>query len=466
MQSRNTQHLQEEIDRILAGMDSTGQDGNPKEDQQELDTNIPDASLEDEPRITLHVHEFTDGVFLSTHETLDFDETEYIDTTLAGAAPPAEQEPEAPQVKESRGNWFAYAPISVLLLMIFSSLALQTHLILNPPIAQITIIPKSAQVSLSTTLSIGRVLAPLTLSQSATASASGRGHQDPKQAQGSITFYNGQLNNVFIPAGTQFTGNDGTQIVTDQDANIPSASPPTEGQVTVPAHAINAGTQGNIPARDINTACCATAVLAINLTPFHGGADERDFHFVTKSDIENAAIPLKSALTQSVTAALKTQLRTQEQLQILPCTPQVSADHNVNEEADQVKVTATLTCSGVAYNENTLQQQATKLLTSQALKELGSGYSLYGTIQVTVNHATATHNNPPLVLSLQGIWTYALSGREQQRIKTLIAGKTYKKALQILRALPGIESVSMAWDENMKLPKNSRYIRLVLITGI
>ena len=254
----------------------------------------------------------------------------------------------------------------MLLLVLFSFL----HLLFFPPLAHITLILKFQEVSTETSLQTGRILAPLQLSQSATVATTGRGHQDPKQATGTITFYNGQLNSVFIPAGTPFTGNDGTQIVTDQDANIPSANPPIEGQASVLAHAVNAGTQGNIPARDINTACCATAVLAVNLTPFQGGANERNFPFVTKADIENAAIPLKAAVTRSVTAALQTQLKGNEQLVTLPCAPQVSADHQINEEASSVKVTATLTCSGVAYNQTTLEQQATQLLTTQAFKNV------------------------------------------------------------------------------------------------
>jgi hypothetical protein len=83
-----------------------------------------------------------------------------------------------------------------------------------------------------------------------------------------------------------------------------------------------------------------------------------------------------------------------------------------------------------------------------------------------VSRATATHTTPTLVLSLSGIWTYAISDREQERIKRLITGRTYQDAQRILRSLPGIESVSIAWDEHTKLPKDSRYIHLALIAGV
>ncbi len=465
---RNTQQLREDIDRILAGMGNTGQEDGENQDQREPDTAIPYDRAQEDPLI-IHVHDYTDARVIDLPEGyLVIPKTEpdegagVIDTTLAGA--PAPQEVEPPQGSAYRGSWLAYAPVSIVLLLVFTSFL---HVLLFPPIAHITLILRSQEVHATATLQTGRILAPLTLSQSVAVPTTGRGHQDPKQATGTITFYNGQLNSAFIPSGTALTGQDGVQIVTTQDATIPPGNPGTGyGAVTVTAQAINSGTQGNIPARDINAGCCATAVLAVNLTPFSGGQDKRDFSFVTKSDIENAATPLKAALVQSVTAALQTQLSGQEQLATFPCAPQVSADHQVNDEAAQVKVTATLTCSAAAYSQTTLEQQATKLLTAQALKTVGPGFILYGATQITISHAIPTRPTPTLVLSLSGIWTYTLSSSQQQHIKDLVKGKTYREALSILRSLPGIEKVSLAWDENAKLPRDTKDIHVLLISGI
>lgn len=461
-------NLEQEINRILANMEDKEQETQAGDEPQ------TGGSQEE-------IIEETVEIFFIP--AVRKDHTRIIDSEVAGAGVEDDQamyfddEPdtevpdpleidEAERQAQRKSTQAGIATALFGLFLIFSSLAFQINLIFHPPTVTITLIPKSQEITLTTMLQLGRELTPITLSQSATAHASGKGHQDARQATGTITFYNGQLNSVFIPSGTSFIGRDGVQVVIDQDANIPAASPPTEGVLAVPAHAVNAGTQGNIPAKDINEACCATAVLAVNLTPFQGGQDERDYQFVTKSDIASAATPLEAALTQSVPAALQTQLKSNEQLQTLPCAPQVSADHHINEEAAQVKVTATLTCSGVAYNENTLQQQATQLLTHKAVQKLGSAYSLFGTIQVTVNRAIITHTIPTLVLSLSGTWTYALSNVAQQRIKELVKGKTYQEALHILLYLPGIESASLAWDENTKLPKDSQYIHLVLITGM
>src|SRR5260370_18564837 len=106
----------------------------------------------------------------------------------------------------------------------------QFYMLFNPLTVSVTLAARSQQVSLTGTLQLGRVLNPITLSQSQTVPTTGHGHQDAKQATGYITFYNGQLTSVFIPAGTTLTGNSGVQIITDQDANIPTAKLPQFSQ--------------------------------------------------------------------------------------------------------------------------------------------------------------------------------------------------------------------------------------------
>src|SRR5439155_15531250 len=114
------------------------------------------------------------------------------------------------------------------------------------------------------------------------------------------------------------------------------------------AHALYPGSSGNISAYDINEACCATAIKAINATSFRGGQDERNFQTVAKNDITRVATPLKSTVMQSMRGALQGQVQPQEQLFILPCTPTVISDHSIGAEATQVKVTISETCSAVA----------------------------------------------------------------------------------------------------------------------
>ena len=398
----------------------------------------------------------------------DIQETIHVYFVREQAAPQKDEqgiESTPPKSPQRKSDLPAYTTILFFIFLILSCLAFQLYLVFNPPIVIVTVVPRSQTVHLTGTLQLGRVLVPITLSQSQTVPTTGKGHQDPKQATGFITFYNGLLSEQTVPAGTLLTGSDGVEITTNQDANIPSAAPPIEGQATITAHAINSGSQGNISAKDINEACCAVSILAVNFTPFHGGQDERDFQTVAKSDIVTVATPLKTAVQQDMQKALQGELKPNEQLQTLPCHPTVASDHQIGEEARLVTVTVSVACSAIAYDTKALEIKATQLLTTQAVRKLGTGYTLLGSVQVSVIQATA-QPRPTLVLSYQGIWVYAISNREQQRIKSLITGKSYQQAMQVLKALPGVERVSIQFDENTKLPKDSRYIHLELIAGI
>lgn len=359
--------------------------------------------------------------------------------------------------------------LALALLLPLLCIAVQLYFMLNPYTVTVTLLAKAQQITLSGTLQLGRGINPITLSQSATAHTTGHGHQDAQQATGSITFYNGQATQVTVPAGTTVTGSSGEQVVTDADATIPpldlTTTPPSVGQVTVPAHAVTKGTAGNIPAYDLSQLCCFASVAAKNTAPFHGGTDERNFQTVAKSDISNAAAPLQTTLDQSMQNTLSGQLKSGEALTSQHCTKTTTTDHQAGDEATQVKVTVSETCSGVAYNQATLQAKMTQLLSSQATKKFGTGYSMLDTPQVNVTQARIHENKVVLSFNAQSAWIYALSNTEQQSIKKLIAGKNTATALRLLAALPGIERVSLqtsGFGDSSRIPKDISSIHLLL----
>ena len=108
-----------------------------------------------------------------------------------------------------------------------------------------------------------------------------------------------------------------------------------------------------------------------------------------------------------------------------------------------------------------MKAKATLLLTHQAFNELKAGYTFVGNVQVIVQKATITGTTPNLVFSSQGTWIYGVTPAAQEHIKKIIAGKTKQEAMQLLTMLPGIQNVSMQWDENTKLPKDIRNIHLI-----
>ncbi len=94
---------------------------------------------------------------------------------------------------------------------------------------------------------------------------------------------------------------------------------------------------------------------------------------------------------------------------------------------------------------------------------MGSGYSLFGQVQVSATQVIAYR---PVVLSFvaQGTFVYALSYVEQERIKSLIKGVTTQEAMRFLTSLKGVKQVFLQWSDNAKLPKDPRNIHLVFIT--
>jgi len=449
---KQTPNYVKEVQELLANIHENG-----NEDKQPFDTTLPENEIDmyvEEDRITF-IPRRLHGIPVNEQDIVDSQLTD-LDTTPLPTQP-------APQPTSNAAIGILPFGVFVILSCIMS-IMFQLYVIANPFTVTVTLAARSQQLSLTGTLHLGRVLNPITVSQSSTAPTTGKGHQDAARATGELIFYNGQGSQVTIPAGTTLTGSDGVQIVTEQDATIPPGSPPTYGQVSVSAHAINPGSGGNIAAGDINTTV-AIAVFVKNTSAFYGGQDERNYQTVAKSDIGNAAAPLKADLAASLQGALQGQLKQDEQLQPLPCSPTITADHQIGQEAATVKVTVSETCSGITYNDQELTSKVTQLLTSQAVKKLGSGYSMLENPQITV---TSAITSKPVTLSFRSVstWVYALTAQEQQHIKKIIAGKYKQNALQLLYSLPGIESVSLQFSgfgDDTKLPKDISHIHMLII---
>jgi len=208
--------------------------------------------------------------------------------------------------------------LAVLLFLMLSLVgALVGYAVLIPlwtPSANITIVTASQHLTTTSTVQLvtngtadpmkqqlaGRALSTITMSQQKTIPTTGTTRQDAQAAHGLITFYNAAPYIQTIEVGTLLIGTDGIQVLTDQAVIISAALMPTEGQVTVSAHATLPGPQGNIRAGDIYGACCRLNVFVAS-GAFHGGQDARTYQSVAPQDI-NSTASLKSSLDQSVQA--------------------------------------------------------------------------------------------------------------------------------------------------------------------
>jgi len=432
--------LEKDIHRILASMDSNGKDA-PK--------NMQPLEEKEEPE------EF--DVYIEPDRI----------TVVKRPEPQAQVIDSATPVQPEPTHYFAIFTcfISLLLIVYLVTSAIITTFF--PPTVTITLLTKSQTISATGTLQLqARIIPPITLSESQTVQTTGRGHQDARSANGYITFYNGEFQSITIPAGKALTGNSGVTVITDLDAVIPAANlnPPTFGQVTVSAHAINPGQSGNIAAYDINSPCCFASVIAKNPEQFTGGQDERDFQIVTQKDITGSASSLKTNLAQSMQAALQSQQKQGEALSIIPCSPQIVTDHQPGDEASTVHVTVSETCQGYAYSKASYLAQAATILSQRAIKELGAGYTRIGNILLTQTSTRVTKNIVTLTFTTQAVFGYALTRQIQSHIKHLLTGKQKKDALRLLLSLPGIqEALIRGIDDLRKLPKDPNALHMIVI---
>src|SRR5689334_14160426 len=74
----------------------------------------------------------------------------------------------APTTTQHDSFLSAYLFVCFSLFLVLSTLFFQLYCMMNPIIATVTIIPTSQQITLSGTMQLGRVLPPLTISQSQT----------------------------------------------------------------------------------------------------------------------------------------------------------------------------------------------------------------------------------------------------------------------------------------------------------
>jgi hypothetical protein len=430
----------QEVKNILASLHQ------PEDEQQPL----PD----EEPVPTLYVYKTEQGGVVLSPTRIEGDEDPQDETVIDS------QEPQ-PAARREPPYFFYF--VFILLVFLVLDVANSQLIALMTPTVNITITPTVKTITLTSSMRLGKVLSPLTLTESQTVSTSGHGHQEATHATGTLTLYNGSFSSQTMNAGTVYTGSDGVQVAIDQTVTIPAANPPYVGQATVTAHAIQVGASGNIQAGDISI---TGNTLQIRNTQFQHGQDARDFQKVTKADRDTTVAILQAKVTASMIAALQGQLTAAEQLQMKPCRPSVTADHGVGEEATQLTVTVSETCTAVAYNAQDLTTQATRLLTTQATKKIGSGYMLYGNVQVTVTKATTTTNTTAVLLSFttQGTYVYQLTTKAQQDIKTLIAGKPRETALRQLVTLPGLSHVSInGVPDDQRIPDDVTHIHILIL---
>jgi hypothetical protein len=321
---------------------------------------------------------------------------------------------------------------------------------LTYPHTLVIVSAKTTPASITTTLALPtRALAPLTLTRSATAAATGTGHQQARAARGILTWYNGGASPQTIAAGTVLTSSTGVAVRTDAPVTLPTASPPSFGEATTPATALQAGSQGNLPAGALN-GTVSGSVFVKNLTAFRGGQGARTYRAVAPADLSRLSETVTTTLTQAFASAFA--VPAEEQALPTQCHTTISASHALGEEATSLTVTSRRTCSALAYQRRAFAQQATAALSRT---RPGVSYHLTGPMQ------TLIRNVSPFVVTIRGTWVYTFSPDERQALAESIAGKTPAQARTILLHTGLIASASVPGT----LPPDGMYIDFFVLVS-
>jgi VCBS repeat-containing protein len=311
-----------------------------------------------------------------------------------------------------------------------------------------------------------RVISVTTSAHSESVSATGSGTTPGTGASGVFDVVNGDpANPLNIPRGATFPNSlgcasSGLTIVLDASANLPKASPsgPPYPYAIVSGHVQQAGSIGNFSNNGCHglvyygPASCPSNVTgggvcwSINSdSPFTGGTDPKPYTAVAQSDIDGAANSLITANQPDAQQVVQGQVQSNEQLIGTPqCSPNTSADHKAGDQASQVTVTVTFTCTGEAYDHAGALALANTLLTTQAESSPGVGYALVGQIKTQVTTATPDSQGAvTLTVAAEGVWAYQFNDAQKQSLAGLIAGKSKQEAIQVLQAQRGVAQVAI-----------------------
>ena len=321
------------------------------------------------------------------------------------------------------------------------------------------------------------------VSQSQTVSATGIKQVPAVRATGKLLVFTNDT--VSIPAGTVYTGNSGVQVVTDADVNLPDSA--GNNTIRVAAHAVTAGSSGNIPAGDINQgsnsvfscpigSSAMSDILVSNMPQrvylsmflhpeiplggsttvicnpqaFTGGQDGYNQSVVQQSDINNAhdqAKSLEPGLTQNAQNSLQAQVQKNEQLvDSSQCTSDYSYDHAVGDVAKSVTATITVTCTGEVYDQQGAWAMAAQWLKQDAAKNPGPGYTLVGkvvTMQTKAQVSDANQGTIAVSVTAEGIWVYQFTAAQEQALAKLLVGKKKTEALSLLLQQQGVSKADI-----------------------
>jgi hypothetical protein len=407
----------------------------------------------------------------------------------------SENGPHGPQKRSSMGSrslqnsrWKTWTLVAFLLVVVVGS-GMFLFTVLPATAATVTITPARDEFIQTYHVAVvqgnprnlqvkGHVVSYASPQQSQTVTVTGKGHHDATQATGMLTisqvhFYSPSDAGTPIDASV-IDSTSGVSIAIDHSFDGSEG-----GSVTVSAHATNPGSGGNISAYNIDGIYYIDSIIngvptgthigtayVQNPQDFTGGQDARDYTFLQQLDIDGVANRLEGQLTPDAQTKAKQLIQPGEMwVKDIQCSPNVTANHNVNDETGDTTINVIITCSGEVVSAQAMLLSAVDAHKADAIARFGNGYRLVGDI-ITGTPIQSSPVDMTYTIRTDGIWVFLYDLAQKQQIAQLIAGRSQINATNLLLEHKDIHQVVIHTNGGLgsALPTSPRNIRIILIT--
>jgi hypothetical protein len=183
-----------------------------------------------------------------------------------------------------------------------------------------------------------------------------------EKAKGTVTIFNNATRETSLSSGTTITSSNDISFTLDKDVKVASASGDIftgtkPGTAQVPVTAKEIGTEGNLPSNTRFTVGGNSSLAARNDSAFAGGT-KKTITVVSRNDIAKLRSELPKSLEEKAREELASKNGSDET--VLPVFVKTSVededfDKDVDDEAKQVKLKATVVFEGMSYQNNDLE---------------------------------------------------------------------------------------------------------------
>lgn len=271
------------------------------------------------------------------------------------------------------------------------------------------------------------------------------------KSTGSVQIVNGNGKSINLAAGTILTSGSGLKFVTATEASVSGQLiPGSPGTATLAVTAGDIGAQYNLAKGEVFKVGVfeKSLVAATSQADFSGGSSQQ-IAAVSADDQKNLEADLKTELSSTVMADLNNKV-TDSQLLVndlsgLDVTNE-SFDHKVNDVADTLKLSLSVSATGVVADKEKLQHYAADTLKNK----IPTGYAIRNS-EIKFKFKFVEKQGDNLIYTVD-ISTNFLPMTDSDNIVSKIVGKSIPVATDYLTSIPGYIRAEIALKNSLPGP--------------